>query len=377
MKQYVYEPYDKSWKATYTVNQIGSTMDNLMIHEIKSETALGVVSMGLCSQGQAIGLYDEYIPYTATQLIAKSVAANCTLYVFEDKVSTVTKNTAENIATDYLTYSIPVEVSASVISTANHTIDVLVPYGTNVAALVGTFTLSTGATVKKGATAQVSGATANNFTAPVVFTVTSEHGETQNWTVTVTDEPNIEHDFTAFSLAEQTGAATIGAGTISVEVPYGTVLTALVPTFTLSFGATAQVGLTEQESGVTPNNFTAPVSYTVFAEDGSTSGTWIVTVTVAANTATDVLTYSFAEQTGAATVNPTNHTVAIEVANGTVVTGLVATFTLSHGATANVGVTPQVTAVTANDFTNPVVYAVKAEDTTTTQNWTVTVTVAP
>ncbi len=55
----------------------------------------------------------------------------------------------------------------------------------------------------------------------------------------------------------------------------------------------------------------------------------------------DILTFSFAEQTGDATINSTNHTVNIEVANGTNLTNLVATFTLSDLATAFIGATEQ------------------------------------
>jgi hypothetical protein len=92
--------------------------------------------------------------------------------------------------------------------------------------------------------------------------------------------------------------------------------------------------------------------------------------------ATDFLTYTFAESSGTATINGLDHTVAIEVENGTEVTALVATFALSNGASAAVGATPQVSGTTANDFTSPVVYTVTAQDGTTTQNWTITVTVA-
>ncbi|MGC9330793.1 MAG: T9SS type A sorting domain-containing protein, partial [Bacteroidales bacterium] len=92
------------------------------------------------------------------------------------------------------------------------------------------------------------------------------------------------------------------------------------------------------------------------------------------NTETDILTYSFAEQTGPATIDDVNYTVDVEVAYGTDLTGLVADFTLSDGATAEVGGVLQESGVTANDFTSPVTYTVIAEDGTTTQDWVVTVT---
>ena len=100
------------------------------------------------------------------------------------------------------------------------------------------------------------------------------------------------------------------------------------------------------------------------------------TLATAPNYNADFLTYSFAEQTGAATIDEEAATIDIEVANGTSVVALVATFTLSSGASAAVGVTPQVSETTANDFTDPVEYVVTAEDGHSTKTWTVTVTVA-
>jgi len=89
-----------------------------------------------------------------------------------------------------------------------------------------------------------------------------------------------ENEATAFSFAEQTGAATLGTGTIDISVAIGTDVTALIATFTASAGATVTINGTEQISGTTPNDFTNPVTYLVTAEDGVTSQNWIVTVTV-------------------------------------------------------------------------------------------------
>lgn len=89
---------------------------------------------------------------------------------------------------------------------------------------------------------------------------------------------------TAFSIPLSTGAATIDDINyeIAVEMPALTDVTALVATFTLSAGATAKIGLVPQVSGVTPNNFTAPVLYGITSESGDVINTWTVTVTLAA-----------------------------------------------------------------------------------------------
>lgn len=87
-----------------------------------------------------------------------------------------------------------------------------------------------------------------------------------------------------------------------------------------------------------------------------------------AATGTDILTFTLADQTGAATINATTHTVAIEVDYTATITSLTPTITLSYGAT----VIPL--SGVARDFTSPLPYTVTAEDGVTVQEWTVTVT---
>jgi len=83
---------------------------------------------------------------------------------------------------------------------------------------------------------------------------------------------------TAFSLDGVTGTINETAKTISVTMPHGTSVTALVATFATT-GASVEVGVTVQVSGTTANNFTSPVAYTVTAAD-STTAIYTVTVTV-------------------------------------------------------------------------------------------------
>ncbi len=97
-----------------------------------------------------------------------------------------------------------------------------------------------------------------------------------------------------FSLAEQKSPATIDttAATVTIEVVNGTVVTALVPSITVSMGATIS-----PDSGVA-QDYTAPVSYVVTASDASTKN-WTVTVTIAAPT--PVVTIYDIQGQGAAT----------------------------------------------------------------------------
>ncbi len=74
-------------------------------------------------------------------------------------------------------------------------------------------------------------------------------------------------------------------------------------------------------------------------------------------------------------IDETAKTISLSAPAGTDITSLAATLTLSNGASANIGGLAQVSAVTANDFTNTVTYIVEASD-GTTADYVVTVTVA-
>ena len=162
---------------------------------------------------------------------------------------------------------------------------------------------------------------------------------------------------------------TITGTEIAVVVPYGTDVTSLVATY-LTTGKLVSVDNQPQINGVTPNNFSSPVTYTVTAEDGSTQN-YTVTVTVAQNSAKAITAFSLDGTNGVISGN----NIAVTMPYGTNVTALIATFTTS-GQSVKVSSTAQTSGVTPNNFSSPVTYTVTAED-GSTQNYTVTVTVAP
>ena len=169
-------------------------------------------------------------------------------------------------------------------SASPYAIAVTVPSGTDVTAMVATFT-TTGSSVKIGAAVQTSAATSNNFSAPpVAYMVTAADTSTAIYNVTVTVASTSAKAITAYSLNGVAGVITEPAHTIAVTVPSGTNVTALVATFTTT-GASVTVGsapAVTQVSGTTPNDFTtSPVAYTVTAGD-TTTAIYNVTVTVSA-----------------------------------------------------------------------------------------------
>jgi len=82
---------------------------------------------------------------------------------------------------------------------------------------------------------------------------------------------------TAFTIPGQTGTTTISESdhTVSLTVSFGTVITSLIPTITITGASVSPL------SGVA-QNFTNPVTYTVTAADGSTQN-YIVTVNISIN----------------------------------------------------------------------------------------------
>ena len=101
------------------------------------------------------------------------------------------------------------------------------------------------------------------------------------WTVTciVNTAPKTGKDIISFSLPGQSGASIDSANkVITVTYTASADLSKMTAAFTLSTGAAAAVNGVAQTSGTTENNFRFPVTYTVTAEDG-TSSTWTINVT--------------------------------------------------------------------------------------------------
>ena len=264
---------------------------------------------------------------------------------------------------------------AGAINETAKTISVTMPYGTSKTGLIATFQ-TTGAGVHVGSTLQTSATTSNNFTSAVLYTVTAADATTADYTVTVTVALNSAKAITAYSFAVYSGATgTISGGAspyaIAVNVPFGTDVTTLAATFSTT-GAVVTVGTTTQTTGTTTNDFTAPVTYTVTAANG-TKATYVVTVTAALNSAKAITAYSIASQTSS-TIVVTSITVTMPFSTPSV-TALVATFTASPGAIVTVGTTTQISGSTPNDFTTPKTYTVTAAN-GTSATYTVTVKLA-
>lgn len=256
--------------------------------------------------------------------------------------------------------------------TVNNTTETItdIPFGTTLDTFKGNITPATAATFN--VYTDLAGITeATDLQTGYYLICTAEDNTTKKtYTITVNALLSTETEITAFSFVQQTGPATINTTnhTVSIEVAYGTDRAHLTPTIEVSARATIDPASNVEQ------DFSNSFDYTVTAEDGTTTQVWTVTVTVAPNNKAEIITFSFAEQTGPATITSGTATIDIEVDYGTDVSNLVATFTLSAEATATVDEVVQESGTTPNDFSSPVTYKVIAEN-GTIKNWTVTVTV--
>ena len=154
----------------------------------------------------------------------------------------------------------------AVINQSAKTIALAVPFGTDPSSLAPSYTLSYGATCDHD-----NGTTTYDFTYSVPYAVTnSDLSVTNVYTVTVTVNPVS----TACDMLSFGPGADISGTNIAWTVPFGTDVASLAPTYTVSDLASG-----DPTSG-TERDFTDPLTYTVTAQDGTTTNDYKVTVAV-------------------------------------------------------------------------------------------------
>ena len=154
-------------------------------------------------------------------------------------------------------------------------------------------------------------------------------------------------------------STTISGTAISVTVPYLTVVTALVPTYTMSAGATGIPA-----SGLA-GDFSTPQTYTVTAPDLSSQSYTVTVNKLPASSAKNILTFALA---GSVSTNISGTNISVNVPYGTSLTNFTPIYTISPFATVTPG------SGSSQNFTTPQTYTVTAQD-GSTQDYLVTVIV--
>ncbi|MCR1024375.1 DUF5018 domain-containing protein [Cellulophaga baltica] len=264
----------------------------------------------------------------------------------QELIATVTFEVVDELSSEKeITSFIVNGVAGTITETA---IDLVLPEGTDLTALAPVI-------IHTGASISPESETNQDFSSPVIYTVTAQDETIQAYTVNCTIEGNDSKDITDFVINGVNG--TIIGTNISLTLPAATDVTALEPTVTHTGATVSPV------SGVA-QDFTNPVIYTVTAIDASTQE-YTVMVTVAPSDLKDITIFAIDGVNG--TITGTDITVILP--STTDVTALEPTVT-------HTGDTASPVSGVAQDFTNPVEYTVTAAD-GTTQVYTVTVSLAP
>jgi len=279
----------------------------------------------------------------------------------EIKNYTITVNRAPSNEKSFLSYSL--NGTAGVIDDSAGTISVGLPPRTALASLVASFS-SNGKSIQIGGMEQKSGVTVNDFTNPQTYTIIAEDGSQKQYTVTARALPAPWKDITSFSFLKEHNSnlpgdvsGVIAGNTITVEIPYGSSRENLIASFESS-GVSVAIGSVVQESGITVNTCTSPLTYRVTAEDNSQVD-YSVTVSVAKSDAKSITSFTLDGEHG--TIDETARIIRVNFSSTKNLNGLVATFATS-GVVVRVNGVDQVSGTTANDFTGPVSYDVAAEN---------------
>ena len=331
-------------------------------------TGSGVLSYQISGKPQSVGVANFPIDF---------IGKTCTFSL------NVKENTAKSNQKTMLTFEF-INKPWATGEIKDSTINITVPYGTDLMSIVSAFTISNYATVKIDTVTQISAQTANNFTNPVKYTVIAEDGSQQSYTVYVTVAPkkSSANELISFKFVSPNVTGVISGTDVNIVVPKGTNLQALVAEFTISEKATAKVWVgfqcIVQNSGQTANDYTKPLDFLVLAEDGI-ARTYSIKVTVDTNlilksSACELTSFKFNFISPAVTGVITGTQIKLTVPAGTNVQSLVASFRVSDKAIVKVNGIKQVSSTSANDFTNSIVYMVIAED-GTFKNYFVTVVI--
>lgn len=294
------------------------------------------------------------------------------LYIDDVTIETVSYVIEKSSAKEITAFSF-VNPAVKAQITGNN-IFVTLPYGTDLTKLLADFQLSDKATVTVNGIEQVSGTTVNNFSNSLVYVVTAEDGTTQSYTVFVSLAKNNAKEITSYLFTNPVANGVIKGNTISLQVPAGTDVKKLVASFTTSPGATLKVGAELQQSGITSNDFTNPITYTVVADDGTSEDYQVIVLVIPVEKSSEkeLLSFGITKPYTIGVIAGTS--VSLTVPYGTDLSSLIAFLTVSPKATAYIGSVEQVTGVSINNFSMPVSYTITAED-GTTNTYVVTVTV--
>lgn len=188
------------------------------------------------------------------------------------------------------------------------------------------------------------------------ITVTSQGGDSQDYIISAEVQPaKTGNSMTSFKFGTYVGE--ISGTTVTVDIPEGLNITKVKPEFEVSQFASVVIGTTPQYSKTTEVDLTGGATYKVTSQFGASVDYSVVIQEIA----TEFTAFAFGSlnplKTGV--IDDNTKTIDVAVLDGTDVTKIKPTFTVSKFAKVYLGTTEVISGITEIDFTNPVILKVK------------------
>jgi hypothetical protein len=323
------------------------------------------------------------VDYSDT-LIYEAVAKDNTL-TSEYKVNVVIN---KNPACDLVSFGFnsPNTTGTITSNTNGGSVELTVPYGTNLSSLVAHFIISDSATAYVNSNYQLSGSSANNFSSEVTYRIVAQNTAfSKTYTVLIKITKNEACDMLTYEVASPFSIGTIIAndslgGRIDVYVPYGTNISNLTALFTTSDSASVYVQNNLQTSGITSHDFGNTLTYQVIAQNTAFFKTYTIRVYISQNRASELLSFKIVAPPAIGIItsmDTSTGAIEVNVPNGTLLSNLIANFTASDSATVRVDSTVQQSGINANNFINEVIYIVSSQDELHSTAYSVSVKLLP
>lgn len=260
--------------------------------------------------------------------------------------------------------------SIGAINESNHSINVVLPYGTDLSEPLTTTFISSGSNLTVAGQKQTSGESRQVFNHQVIYKVAAANGSTQEYTVVARVAKESDKAITAFKINSSIGVINPKDHSIKVTMPYGSDLTQLLKATFVATGSEVTVAKHRQSPEGSYQVFNRSVIYKVIAADGSSQN---YTVSVVNGPRLDQAITSFNIGSVVGSINEATKVITVVLKSGTSLTNLIATFTTINNQHLKVQGKRQDSGDTSNDFSHDVYYDVFGDDGIVTQRYTVKV----
>lgn len=310
------------------------------------------------------------------------VYAEDTMYHKDYVVSTeVLKNEACELI-DWAIQTPAVSGTILPVDTALALVHAVVPFGTSMTQLTSVFKLSDSAQMYINQQLQISGVSQNDYSDTVKAVVVSQDGRHfKTYKIIVSKALNDACQLISYDLPQHKVIGNVmdkgSESWVLLSLPYRVSKDALVATFVLSDSARLFINQTQQLSGISSHSYKDTLNARVLAQDGLHSKDYRIVTFYALNDSCEMNSFSILSPaaTGIFTRDNTGGTVAVNVPPHTDLSKLVAGFTLSDSAIAEVTGVRQVSGSSVNDFASEVTYKVWSQSKKFSKEYKVTVSV--